>query len=232
VSVVLPALNEEANIGPMIEATASALTRLDLDHEIIVVDDGSTDSTLTVARSHAASFPRVVVLSHGSNRGYGAAIRTGFSTAAKDLVFYTDADRQFDVGDLEGFLPLIADHDLVIGFRIDRNDPIVRSIFSWGYNRLVGLAFRIQVRDVNCAFKLMRREALERIQLQSDDFFIDTEIIAAARKCNFRIAQRGVRHYPRVAGTTTVRASDTVRTLRSVLVMRKRLSSPASRTLG
>ena len=232
VSVVLPALNEDANIGPMIDATASALTALDLEHEIIVVDDGSTDSTLAVARERAASQPRLLVLSHGTNRGYGAAIRTGFAAATKELVFYTDADRQFDVGDLGEFLPMIADNDLVVGYRIDRNDPVVRSIFSWGYNRLVGLLFRIRIRDVNCAFKLLRREVLEGIQLQSDDFFIDTEIIAMARKRNFRIAQKGVRHYPRVAGSTTVRASDTARTLRSAAVMWRRIHQPAPGSRG
>jgi glycosyltransferase involved in cell wall biosynthesis len=227
-SVVLPAFNEEANVGPMIDSTVEAMTALGCDYEVIVVDDGSSDSTHAVAEDTAGTNPAVAVLRHEVNRGYGAAIRTGFDRASKDLVFYTDADRQFDVAELEYFLPMIEDHDLVVGFRVYRYDSVLRSMLSWGYNRLVGLLFRVRVRDVDCAFKLMRREVLEKVALQSDDFFIDTEIIAAARRWNFRIAQKGVRHYPRVAGETTVRASDIGRTLRTVVVMWRRIYLPGN----
>ncbi len=210
----------------MIESTVAALTALGCDYEVIVVDDGSSDSTLAVGQEFATSHRGVVVLSHDVNRGYGAAIRSGFQAASKSLLFYTDADQQFDVAELEYFLPMIEDHDLVVGFRVYRYDSVLRSMLSWGYNRLVGLMFRVRVRDVDCAFKLMRREVLEKIRLQSDDFFIDTEIIASARRWNFRIAQKGVRHYPRVAGETTVRASDIGRTLRTVVVMWRRIYLP------
>jgi glycosyltransferase involved in cell wall biosynthesis len=228
-SVVLPAYNEEANIGPMIEAALDVLPGLAEQYEIVVVDDGSRDATAKVAEDWVERHhPAVRLLRHPRNLGYGAAIRTVFQHARGDLVFYTDADRQFDLAELGYFLPLVADHDLVIGFRVYRYDSVLRSIISWFYNRLVEVLFRVRVRDVDCAFKLIRREVLDRITLQSDDFFIDTEIIACARKWDFRIAQKGVRHYPRVAGETTVQYSDIPRTVRTVLHMWRRIYRPSA----
>lgn len=226
-SVILPAFNEEANVEPMVDSAVEVLTGLGYDFEVILVDDGSSDGTLESGRLLTARHPTVRLLRHERNRGYGAAIRTGFQHASKDLVFYTDADRQFDLSELEYFLPLIEDHDLVIGFRVYRYDSVLRSILSWIYNRLVGVLFRVRVRDVDCAFKLLRREVLNKLVLQSDDFFIDTEIVATARKWNFRIAQKGVRHYPRIAGETTVQPGDIGRTLRTVAIMWRRIYFPS-----
>lgn len=226
-SVVLPAFNEEANVGPMIEAALGVLPGVADTYEVIVVDDGSRDATATVVKEWVARHhPTVRLLSHDRNRGYGAAVRTGLSSAGMDLVFYTDADRQFDIAELAYFIPFLEDHDLVIGFRVYRYDSVLRSITSWGYNRIVRVLFRVRVRDVDCAFKLMRREVLDKLTLQSDDFFIDTELVACARKWNFRIAQKGVRHYPRVAGETTVQPSDVWRTLRTVARMWQRIYRP------
>ena len=142
------------------------------------------------------------------------------------MVFYTDSDNQFDIGELEYFLPLIETNDVVIGFRVYRYDPVLRSLLSWGYNRLVRVLFRVRVRDVDCSFKLFRREALAKIPTESTDFFIDTELVAKARKRNFRIVEKGVRHYARAAGETTVRASDVPRTLRTILRMWRRIYFP------
>lgn len=228
-TVILPAFNEEENLLPMVESTVAALEGLGYDFEILVVDDGSSDSTWGIARSLEADIPSVRALRHKCNLGYGAALRTGFQHSSKSLVFYTDADRQFDVTEVQYFMPMMRDHDLAVGFRVYRYDSVIRSVLSWVYNRLVGILFRVRVRDVDCAFKLIRREVLNTIDLQSDDFFIDTEIIALARKWNFRIAQKGVRHYPRIAGETTVRASDIRRTLRTVAVMWKRIYFPGAR---
>jgi glycosyltransferase involved in cell wall biosynthesis len=227
-SVVLPAFNEEPNIGPMIEACLAALPSLAEDFEVIVVDDGSHDGTGEVAREWVErSYPSVRLLTHDRNLGYGAAIRTGLQHADKDLVFYTDADRQFDVAELAYFLPMIRDYDLVIGFRVYRYDMAVRSLISWFYNRLVAILFRVRVRDVDCAYKLMRAEVRDKLPLQTDDFFIDTEIVACARKWNFRIGEKGVRHYPRVAGETTVAPGDVLRTLRTIARMWRRIYAPS-----
>jgi Glycosyl transferase family 2 len=229
-SVVLPAYNEETNIGPMIEACLEVLPKLTTDYEVIVVDDGSRDSSSAVAEEWVQRcYPEVRLLVHDRNLGYGAAIRTGLQHACKPLIFYTDADRQFDVEELTYFLPLAQDHDLVIGFRVYRYDSMLRSAASWAYNRIVAVLFRVRVRDVDCAFKLMRAEVRDKLPLHTGDFFIDTEIVASARRWNFRIAQKGVRHYPRVAGETTVQPSDVLRTLRTIARMWRRIYMPTSR---
>ena len=207
--MVLPAYNEEANIGPMIEACLEVLPGLAEDFEVIVVDDGSSDATSTVAEDGSSgAIPDVRLLVHDRNQGYGAAIRSGLQHARMGLVFYTDADRQFDVVrarllPADGRGPRSRDRLPRLPLRHG-----VRSLVSWAYNRIVAVLFRVRVRDVDCAFKLMRAEVRDKLPLQTDDFFIDTEIVACARKWNFRIGEKGVRHYPRVAGETTVAPSD------------------------
>jgi dolichol-phosphate mannosyltransferase len=227
ISLVLPAYNEEDNIALAVERCLSALPAAAHEYEVIVVDDGSHDATAATVERLMADHPDVVrLLRHRTNLGYGAAIANGFRAGRYEYLFYTDADNQFDVGELAAFARPIADHDVVVGFRVYRYDTVKRSIVSWCYNRLVNVLFRVRVRDVDCAFKLFRREVIEKIDVESDDFFIDTELIARARKWNFRIVEKGVRHYPRTAGETTVQASDVPRTLRTVGRMWKRIYFP------
>ncbi len=226
-SVILPAYNEEENIASVLEESIAVLERLSVPPlaeagrwEIVVVNDGSRDRTAEEAARVAAQYPENVrVMSHDANRGYGAALRTGFEASQHDLVFYTDADGQFSLGDLRYFLPHIDDHDMLVGFRVYRFDPLFRLVMSWGYNRLVRILFRVRVRDIDCSFKLMRREVLESIGLETDDFFIDTELVARARRWNFRIMEKGVKHYPRRAGESSLRPSHIPRTLRTVFRM-------------
>jgi glycosyltransferase involved in cell wall biosynthesis len=229
-SIVLPAFNEESNIEAMVESCLEVLPELAHRYEVIVVDDGSVDATSEVVAGWVEQrHPDVRLLAHDGNRGYGAAIRSGLQHARYDLVFYTDADRQFDVAELRYFLPMMKDHDMVVGFRVYRYDSVLRSIVSWGYNQIVKVLFRVRVRDVDCSFKLMRAEVRDKLPLQTSDFFIDTEIVACARRWNFRIAQKGVRHYPRVAGETTVQPSDVLRTLRTIASMWRRIYLPTKR---
>lgn len=226
-SVVLPAFNEEANVGPVIESALDILPSVAEEFEVIIVDDGSVDLTAEVGTQLVVEhYPRVRLLQHEQNRGYGAALRTGFGHARFDFLFYTDADRQFDLSELPYFVRPTEPFDLVIGFRVYRYDTVIRSILSWIYNRLISLLFRVRVRDVDCAYKLMTREAMEKLVIESDDFFVDAEIVARARRCNLRIVQKGVRHYPRVAGETTVRPSDIPRTLREIARMWRRIHMP------
>jgi glycosyltransferase involved in cell wall biosynthesis len=226
-SVTLPAYNEQENLPKLIERAYEVLPRLVDDFELIIVDDGSVDGTREVAMGLIERhYPEVRLAVHERNRGYGAAIRTGFAHAKGDLVFYTDSDNQFDLADLEHFLPLMDEWDLIVGFRVYRYDTVMRSFLSWVYNRIVRVLFRVRVRDVDCAFKLFRREVLEKITIESDDFFVDAELVAKARKWNFRLLEKGVRHYPRAAGETTVRPSDIPETLRRIALMWKRIYFP------
>jgi glycosyltransferase involved in cell wall biosynthesis len=231
-SIVLPARNEEANIGRAVEQAVAVASRVAKQFEVIVVDDGSTDGTgCAVEDMILNGHSHVRLVSHKPNLGYGAALRTGFDHSRHELVFFTDSDNQFDVSELEYFIPLMANYDLVTGFRVYRYDPVLRCILSWIYNRLVGVMFRLRVRDVDCAFKLMRREVVRQVTIECDNFFVNTELLAKARKWNFRIAEKGVRHYPRTSGETTVRASDIPRTLATVFTMWRRIYLPTRKEL-
>jgi glycosyltransferase involved in cell wall biosynthesis len=231
-TVVLPAFNEEANIRQAVGAALEVAQEIADEFEVIVVDDGSADGTVSVVRGLMRDHPgHLRLVAHPRNRGYGVALRTGFAHARSDYIFYTDADNQFDISELRHLTPLLSDADVAIGFRVYRYDSIYRSLASWGYNHLVGILFRVQVRDVDCAYKLFRREVLDQITIETEDFFVDTELIAKARKWNYRIVEKGVRHYPRTAGETTVRPGDITRTLRTVFGMWRRIHHPSREQL-
>jgi glycosyltransferase involved in cell wall biosynthesis len=233
ISIVLPAYNEAGNIERAVRSGLDVMQSLGLDHEVIVVDDGSSDATSEIGRGLVDQLhPRVRLIVHAPNRGYGAALNTGFSAAGYDLVFFTDSDNQFEIGELEYFLPHMSEFDVMTGFRVYRFDPVLRSILSWIYNRLVTVLFRVRVRDVDCAFKLFRHEVLDQISIETKNFFVSTELLARARKWNFRIGEKGVRHYPRTAGETSVRPSDIPNTLREVARMWQRIYFPTRRQLA
>ena len=213
-TIVLPAYNEEESLPDALEQCVDLIRHMtDLEVEVVVVDDGSTDRTESTLAEWSEDNAWLRVIRHSENRGYGSALKTGFAAARGTFVFYTDSDNQFDILELREIFPQIEGADLVAGFRVYRFDPLTRLLASWVYNRLVRILFRVPIRDVDCSFKLMRRERLDRLVLMSDDFFIDTEIVARARKWNWRIKEVGVRHYPRRKGRTTVTAGDIPRTL-------------------
>jgi dolichol-phosphate mannosyltransferase len=223
-SIVLPAYNEEGNIERVVREAAAAVTPLVPSHEIVVVDDGSRDATADIlARLAAEMGERLRVVRHPVNEGYGAALRNGFRATTGELVFYTDSDNQFDLRELAGILPLMKELDAVLGFRVDRQDPWMRKAVSGGFNRLSSAAFGMAVRDLNCSFKLFRGDRIRALPIDSTDFFVDTELVARIHRAGWRYVQRGVRHYPRTAGRSTVRASDVPRTLVSLARMWWRL---------
>ncbi len=203
ISVFFPCYNEQDNVRRVAEQAIRVLEGLGADYEVIIVDDGSVDATGRIADEIAAGNDRVRVIRHERNRGYGAALQSGFRAARKELVFYTDGDGQFDIGEMPALLPLMADYDIVSCYRIDRRDNLVRKINGWLWTKVTGLVFSMKVRDVDCAFKLYRRSLFDRITMESTGALIDTEILARAVRKGYTITQKGVHHYPRTAGRQT-----------------------------
>ena len=199
-SIVMPAYDEAANVGRALERLTSVAERLCAEHEIVVVDDGSRDATASIVERAAERDPRIRLIRHPRNRGYGEALRSGFREARLDLIFFTDADNQFDPAELARFLPWIDRVDVVAGYRVRRRDPLVRRAAAWAWNSLVRVLFYVPVRDIDCAFKLFRRTALERIDLESIGAMVNTELMVKLGRSGCAIVEIGVRHYPRTAG--------------------------------
>ena len=228
-SVVLPAYNEVDSVRVAIEKALDVLPDLVASSfEVIVVDDGSTDGTAEAVLPLLEAHPgHVRLLRHVRNRATAPPCAAAFSHARGELLFYTDADNQFDIRELKWFLPLIGEYDVVVGFRVYRYDPVLRSLLSVIYQPpgqcdVPGA----RVRDVDCAFKLFRREVIEKTPIRRHRLLVDTELLARARHWNFRIVEKGVRHYPRAAGATTVRASHISSTLRTVARMWREIYFP------
>ncbi len=203
ISVFFPCYNEQENIGRTVEKALSVLEKLNIDFEIIIVNDGSSDNTGRIADDIAGQDSRVKVVHHQSNLGYGVALQSGFKAAIKELVFYTDGDGQFDISEMPPLLPLMEQYDIVSCYRLNRRDPLVRKINGWCWTKLVCLLFGLKLRDIDCAFKLYKREIFDDMLLSSRGALIDTEILARAARKNCRITQKGVRHFPRTAGSQT-----------------------------
>jgi glycosyltransferase involved in cell wall biosynthesis len=203
ISVFFPCYNERENVGRTLEKALVVLERLKADFEVIVVDDGSSDGTGQIADEIARRDSRVKVVHHRSNLGYGAALQSGFKAATKELVFYTDGDGQFDVEEMPPLLPLMEQYDIVSCYRLDRQDSFIRRINGWCWTKLVCLLFGMQIRDIDCAFKLYKREIFDQMKLSSTGALIDTEILARAARKGCRTTQRPVHHYPRTAGAPT-----------------------------
>jgi dolichol-phosphate mannosyltransferase len=216
-SLVIPAYNEAAGIRQAVGEAEEALGALIADYEIIVVDDGSTDETSAALAAMTRANARVRQLRHRVNRGYGAALRTGFEAARFNRVAFTDADCQFHLADLAPLLDLAERHPLAVGYRVGRQDPRQRRFFSWGYNLLARTLLGTRVRDCDCALKVFRKEALDALLPETSGFFINTEMLTRARQRGFRVAEVGVRHRPRLRGSSKVSLADIPRTLRTLL---------------
>lgn len=203
ISVFFPCYNEQENIRRTVEKALEVLGKLNADFEVIIVDDGSADKTGQIADEIAERDGRVKVVHHKHNLGYGAALQSGFKAATKELVFYTDGDGQFDINEMPPLLSLMEQYDIVSCYRLNRRDPIIRKINGWCWTRLICLMFGLKIRDIDCAFKLYKREIFDKIELSSTGALIDAEILARAVRKDYRITQKGVHHYPRTAGEQT-----------------------------
>jgi glycosyltransferase involved in cell wall biosynthesis len=206
ISLFFPAYNEAENVGGTIEKSVAVLEPLGCEYEIIIVDDGSRDRTAAVVREYSAANPRVILERHEKNRGYGGALQTGFLKCRYGLIFFSDCDLQFDLSELNSFIDTMKrdpEIDAAIGYRIRRADPFIRKINAFGWKLWARLLFGLKTKDIDCAFKLFKREAIENIQIESTGALISVEILAKLKKAGCKIVESGVHHYPRTAGTQT-----------------------------
>ncbi len=201
-SVFFPAYNDSGTIASMVIRTVQTASKLTPDFEVIVVDDGSADGTADIADELARTYPQVRAVHHPINRDYGAALQTGFRSATKELIFYTDGDAQYDPTELALLWDQIANADLVNGYKISRADPLHRIIIGRVYHYIVSLMFGLKLRDVDCDFRLMRRAIFERINLEKTSGIICVEMMKKIQDGGFRIVEVPVHHYHRAFGTS------------------------------
>ena len=201
ISVFFPAYNDAHSIVKLVEDALETLCSLTDDFEIIVINDGSEDETAQVLRDLQKKHPALLVVEHEINRGYGAALRSGFEAASKDLIFYTDGDGQYDVRELPKLFSLLNENiDVVNGYKIARSDEINRKLIGGFYNKLAHLFFYLPIRDVDCDFRLIRQKFLEKIILNSNSGSICVELIYKLRRAGASFAEIGVNHYKRQYG--------------------------------
>lgn len=235
-SYFFPAHNEEANVRGLVEEALETLPAIAEAFEIVIVDDGSRDATGRIADDLAAAHPGVVrAVHHPTNRGYGAALLSGFRAAGHDLVAFTDGDRQFRVADLARLTERLAADDrpdVVAGFRIKRADPPIRTIYARLYRVANLVWFRLRVRDVDCACKLFRREALEGIAIESGGAFFSAELLIKLAAAGRTVVEVGVPHHPRTAGSPTgAKPSVVLRAVRDFWRLRLRMWVDRGRAL-
>jgi glycosyltransferase involved in cell wall biosynthesis len=203
-SVFFPAYNDAPSLPELLRKTFAVLRAHVADYEVIVVNDGSRDETAQVLDALAAEFhPRLRIVTHPENRGYGGALRSGFAAARKDFVFYTDGDAQYDPGEL----PLLIERagpstGLVNGYKLERHDPVHRIWIGNVYNFCARLLFGIRIRDIDCDYRLIRRDLLDKIRLTSTSGTICVELVRKLEMSGCEVAEAGVHHYPRRHGTS------------------------------
>ena len=201
ISAFFPAYNDAGTIASMIVLADRTLRRLTDDYEVIVVNDGSRDHTAQVLSEMESIYPRLRVIHHPSNQGYGSALRTGFANASKDWIFYTDGDAQYDVRELEKMVPLMTDDvEVVNGYKSSRSDPLHRVIVGSIYCWIIRLTFGIKIRDVDCDFRLVRRASYNRVRLSSTSGTICVEMVKSFQDAGLRFAELPVNHYHRAYG--------------------------------
>ena len=226
-SYFFPAHNEAANLRGLVEEALTTLPGLADRFEIVIVNDGSKDETQAIADELTAANPGVVrAVHHPTNLGYGAALRSGFAAARFDRLAFTDGDRQFKVADLGRLIERFraGDTDAVVGFRIKRADPLVRTVYARLYRLANRIWFGLEVRDVDCACKLFSRASLEGVNVESGGAFFSAELLIKLRARGRRIAEVGVPHYPRTAGSPTgAKPSVVFRAVRDFWALRIRL---------
>ena len=223
-SIVIPAFNEEANAASTVREVSDVAQQMGMEYEILVVNDGSADRTGQVVRELEGEVPRLRLVEHHPNRGYGGALKAGFAAATQELIAFVPADGQFLFTEIDRFIEGAKSADIVCGYRRSRKDNPMRRLNGWGWNRLVGLLFGYLARDIDCGFKLVRRNVIARVPMPSDGAMIDTQLLAGARAKGFRIVEVPVTHLPRTGGAATGASPRViVRALRELLGFRLEL---------
>jgi glycosyltransferase involved in cell wall biosynthesis len=204
-SISFPAYNEADNIGQAIEDAVRVASGLTDDFEVIVVDDGSADRTAQVVRAYTERYPQVRLIVHEVNQGYGAAVYDGLVAGVKDWAFFTDSDLQFVMEELAKLWAVREQADLIIGYRAPRRDPFVRKLNGFGWTWLTNVLFGYVSRDVDCAFKLLRREVVDTVAptVASRGATLSAEFLVRAKKMGYRFTEVPVTHRARVAGSQT-----------------------------
>jgi glycosyltransferase involved in cell wall biosynthesis len=202
ISTFFPAYNDENSIASLVDTAIAVLRKHSSDFEVIVVNDGSRDGTAAMLEQLRARYhPFVRIVTHPENRGYGAALRSGFAASRKRFIFYTDGDGQYDISELPRLIKLMApDVGLVNGYKLNRQDPWHRVLIGFLYNRFARWLFGVRIRDVDCDFRLIRREALDHANLQSTSGTICVELVRMIELSSWRVLETGVHHYPRLHG--------------------------------
>ena len=203
ISVVFPAYNEEGNIGKTVSEAIKILPELTDDWEVIVVNDGSKDRTAYILKEYTRVHPNVKDIHHPSNKGYGAALKSGITSASKDLIFFCDSDLQFDLRELTKLLQWIDQYDIVAGYREKRSDSFHRRLNAFSWNMLVRLLLGIKIKDIDCAFKIFKRQVFDKVKINAVGAMVNTEILSQAFKYGFTIKEVPVSHFPRTQGQQT-----------------------------
>jgi glycosyltransferase involved in cell wall biosynthesis len=200
-TVFFPAYNDSGTIASLVITALQTARALTPDFEVIIVDDGSADATAQIADELARTYPEVRVVHHGRNRGYGGALQSGFKAATRELVFYTDGDAQYDPSEMTRLWDALDDSvDLVNGYKISRSDPLHRIVIGRVYHHTVKLLFGLNVRDVDCDFRLLRRSIFAKVSLEKTSGVICLEMMKKIQDAGFRIAEVPVHHYHRAHG--------------------------------
>ncbi len=225
VSIVFPAYNEEEIIEKTVEITFKAVKKMGLKKfEIIVVDDGSRDKTPKILSELVKKHKELLkVITHKKNLCYAKALKTGFKAAKYPLVFYTDADLQFDISELPLLLDKAKDFNIVVGYRAKRHDAPHRLLVSWAYNRFVNMLFSLNLKDIDCAFKLFSKKTLNEIEIESTGFIVDLEILAKAKKKGFLIGEVPVSHFKRPLGSSKATSKLVFETISDIAWLKNKL---------
>jgi len=202
ISVFFPCYNDAGTIATMVVLAFKTLAEICEDNEVIVIDDGSNDASRDVLEELKLVYNgRLKVILHKKNRGYGGALRTGFANASKEFIFYTDGDAQYDVRELKRLVAMMDDDvDIVNGFKIARRDPYHRILIGKLYNIIIKIMFNIKIKDVDCDFRLMRRQVFEKVRLEYNSGVICVEMIKKLQAAGFKFREAGVSHYFRAYG--------------------------------